>query len=85
MQRFSHMNSLSTAHGTNGLVGGIVILCLTRQNATADKDMQANTAQNGDRAIQILIWFIFTAATFSLLAGLGMKYLMQRKLDWDGF
>ncbi|KAK6827411.1 hypothetical protein PG987_010752 [Apiospora arundinis] len=43
------------------------------------------TLDDEDRSIQILVWFIFTAATLSVVIGLGMKYIMVRKLgpdDW---
>ncbi|KAK8000986.1 hypothetical protein PG991_013208 [Apiospora marii] len=48
-------------------------------------DSQTETTLDADRIIQILIWFIFTAATLSAVIGLGMKYIMVRKLgpdDW---
>ncbi|KAK7911823.1 hypothetical protein PG985_014304 [Apiospora marii] len=48
-------------------------------------DSQTDTTLDADRIIQILIWFIFTAATLSAVIGLGMKYIMVRMLgpdDW---
>ena len=46
---------------------------------------QTNTADYQEKFLQFLIWFIFTAATLSAVVGLGMKYIIMRKLvqeDW---
>ncbi|KAK8043037.1 hypothetical protein PG994_013520 [Apiospora phragmitis] len=45
--------------------------------------MQDDAARDQGPTIQVLIWFLFTSATLSVVLGMGMKFAVVRKLGWD--
>lgn len=48
-----------------------------------EPDRRGISPNEQSTVFQLLLWFLFIVATFSLLARLGTKYAMVRKLSWD--